>query len=179
MKNALALAVLCVVCSCAPSIATKPPALVFNGQWHLVPQMAVVPQSKPNDCARAAAQMVATRWGVPLTSDLTPADDDHGVNAGKVRDALAASGLKTFLIAATLKDLENETAAGRPTIVGVTFARSNKIYGHYEVVVGTSPVAGKVLVIDPQRGYLVQSYKDFETIWRATKYVAIVAAPAL
>lgn len=170
--------VLCVACSCAPSIATKPPTFVSNGQWQLVPLMAVVTQSKFNDCARAAAQMVSNRWGVTLNSSLTPPDDDHGVTAGKLSDALAASGLKTFLLAATLADLENETAAGRPTIVGVALARSNKRYGHYEVVVGTSPTLGKILVIDPQRGYLVQSYEDFEKSWKAAQHVAIVAAPS-
>ena len=129
------------------------------------------------------APALRLRWfrsaGVCPWCQVTPPDDDHGVSAGRLRDALAVSGLKTFLIAATIADLENETAAGRPTIVGVTFARSNKSYGHYEVVVGTSPTSGKILVIDPQRGYLVQSYEDFEKIWRASKYVAIVAAPSL
>lgn len=119
--------------------------------------------------------MVVARWHKPLPSAMKV--DQNGVRAGQIKQALEASGLLAFVIAGSFVDLQNETAMGRPVIVGLGMEESGRRFGHFVVVVGTSPAASKLMLIDPKRGYVVQPFETFAQSWSQAGNVAIVATP--
>lgn len=161
--------------ACAPAIVNRPPPLATHEAWAIVPEMTPVIQKSRKACGAAAAQMVTEHWKKPAPVTLAP--NDNGVRAGQIKQALEASGLLAFVIAGSFKDLQNETAKGRPVIVGLAREENERRFGHFAVVVGTSVVASKLMFIDPQRGYVVQPFAQFQSDWSQAGNVAIVATP--
>ncbi|MDX2023715.1 MAG: cysteine peptidase family C39 domain-containing protein [Deltaproteobacteria bacterium] len=161
--------------ACAPAVVNQPPTLATQDAWNVVPHITPVIQTDRRACGLAAAQMVVAHWDKPVPVAMKTGD--NGVRAGQIKQALEASGLLAFVIAGSIGDLQNETAKGRPVIVGVAMDENQRRYGHFVVVVGTSPVASKLMLIDPQRGYVVQRFDEFAHRWNEAGNVAIVAAP--
>jgi len=142
--------------------------------WAMVPYVKPVIQKDRKDCGLAATQMVAAHWGktVPVGIEI----GTRGVRAGQIKQALKSSGLVAFVIEGTFVDLQNEIASGRPVIAGLVFDEAQRRYGHFVVVVGTSPLTSRLMFVDPQRGYVVQAYRDFAQMWTKAGNVAVVVS---
>jgi hypothetical protein len=118
--------------------------------------------------------MVAAHWGKAVCVE--PELRTNGVRAGEIKQALAMSGLEAFVIAGTFVDLQNEIAFGRPVIAGLVLEEDKNRYGHFVVVVGTSPLTSRLMLVDPQRGYVVQAFRDFAKGWAKAGNVAVVVS---
>jgi hypothetical protein len=75
----------------------------------------------------------------------------------------------------TLTDIVHELERGRPIIVGLgKQVAAKKALSHYEVVIGYEPKKKLVLLLDPAKGFQVDSLEGFSEEWTRTKGVTIV-----
>jgi hypothetical protein len=74
-----------------------------------------------------------------------------------------------------MDDILYELEHGRPAIVGLGKAVSNeRALSHYEVVVGYESDKQLVLLLDPARGWQIDTLRGFSTEWSRSKGVTIV-----
>ena len=151
--------------------------------WVLVSGVPMVRQSSLRDCGAAALAMVLGRWGTPESSSAEiakalPVDAAHGIAAGALRDLVRKKGLRAFLIAGELADLEREIGLDRPVLVGLVQHYGDKALSHFEVVVGINSHARRVLMFDPARGQREDGFEGFASEWNRAGRLAIVVAPA-
>lgn len=173
-RQLLCIALWLGVQACAPAVVNNRPQMPSQEGWAMVPYVKPVIQKERKDCGVAATQMVAAHW--KKTVRMVPEIGTNGVRAGQMKHALEASGLVAFVIAGTFVDLQNEIASGRPVITGLVLDKDKRRYGHFVVVVGTSPRTSRLMIVDPQRGYVVQSYSDFAPGWTKAGNVALVVS---
>ena len=153
--------------------------------WVLVDGMSVVRQNGAHDCGPAALAMVLARWGI---ADSAPeirkavaapdtGGDSPGVSAGALRDFVRHKGLQAFLISGVQADLERELGVDRPVLVGLLQRYSgNRVYAHYEVVVGINPRRRRVLLMDPGSGPREDDLGAFESEWAGAGRLTLVVA---
>ena len=155
--------------------------------WLLVDGMSVVRQDGAHDCGPAALAMVLARWGItdsapeirravaaPNNSGTAP-----GVTAGALRDFVRHKGLQAFHISGIEADLERELGVARPVLVGLLQRYGgNRVYAHYEVVVGINPQRRRVLLMDPGSGPREDDLGAFESEWAGAGRLALVVAPS-
>ena len=158
-----------------------PETIVAEDGWTRVPQMMLVQQEGDADCGVAAIAMVLGRWTRPTgLAEVRAAAPrvGKGLHAGELRDVLRARGLRSFVIAGTLADLEHEIRAGRPVVVGTIKPLSDRqARSHFEVVVAIHPERRLVVTLDPSLGWRQASYAGFEREWAGSGKTAIVTLP--
>jgi len=151
--------------------------------WLIVRGVPEVRQEKTHDCGAAALAMVLGRWGIPNAEReiqrVVPSSNEHGAQAGALRQFARDEGLRAFLISGGPADLEHELRAQRPVLVGLVQRYSgDRALTHYEVVIGLQPATGRVLLLDPARGPREDQLASFDQEWRAAGRLTLVVAPS-
>ena len=89
---------------------------------------------------------------------------------------VCAKGLHSYVFFGTMADVVHEVQRGRPVIVGLGKSYAEKkALSHYEVVVGYEPDKKQVLLLDPGRGWQLDTLRGFGEEWARSKGVTIVA----
>ena len=149
--------------------------------WNLVEGVPPVRQIEREDCGAAALAMVLGYWGLPITRDAisaaNPAAPDHGIRAAALRDFARRRGLQAFIVEGQLADLDRELGRHRPVLVGVMKRYGQRLYPHYEVVVGMSRRDQRVLTLDPAHGLRVNSREGFTAEWTAAGRLTLIVFP--
>lgn len=181
------LALMCLGCA-SYSVSAKsagPQAVARQGNWWMVRDFPMVLQQKDDDCGAAALTAVLRYWGYDASTQsiaATAGQSDHRLRAGDMVAYARSKGLSSYVFHGTLTDVVYEIRRGRPVIVGLGKRIDDKqALSHYEVVVGYEPQQKRVLLLDPARGWQVDSLSGFGEEWARTKGVTIVAfmpAPA-
>lgn len=150
-----------------------------TGNWWMVPSFPRVAQDSSNDCGAAALAAVMQFWGRPSTPQSIEAAlgrDDHRLRAGDIAEYARKMGLHSYVFFGTMTDVAHELRRGRPVIVGLgKLIAEKKALSHYEVVVGYEPRKKLVLLLDPGRGWQVDTLRGFAEEWARTKGVTVVA----
>lgn len=156
----------------------QPSRLVQDGSWVMVPRFPLVLQSGTKDCGAAALSAVVDYWGVPASPtaiEASTGSSDERLRAGDLERFARASGLSSFVFFGTMNDVIYEVQRGRPLIVGLgKVIERKKALAHYEVVVGYEPKKRLVLLLDPGRGWQVDTFEGFAREWAMSKGVTVV-----
>jgi predicted double-glycine peptidase len=156
-----------------------PNAEVRAGKWWMVPSFPLVRQDSNYDCGAAALAAVMRYWG----QSATPAsiEDELGRSNGRLKAGdmvtyARRKGLHAYVFFGTMTDVVHEIRQGRPVIVGLGKSfEEKKALSHYEVVVGYEPEKKLVLLLDPGRGWQIDTLRGFGEEWARSKGVTIVA----
>ena len=145
----------------------------------MVPHFPLVLQEKSNDCGAAALAAVERFWGhsaSPASIEAALGRTDNRLRAGDIETHARNSGLSAYVFFGTMTDIVHELRQGRPIIVGLgkTY-EDKKAISHYEVVVGYEPKKKLVLLLDPGRGWQIDTLMGFAEEWSRSKAVTIVA----
>jgi ABC-type bacteriocin/lantibiotic exporter with double-glycine peptidase domain len=177
----LLVAVMSLGCATYRGTATsaEPVALARQGNWYMVASFPLVRQEKSNDCGAAALASVLKFWGRPATPSSIEAAigrKEARLRAGDMAEYARKQGLRAYVFFGTMNDVVYELKRGRPVIVGLgkEYAEKKAI-SHYEVVVGYEPKQKRVLLLDPGRGWQVDSLDGFAEEWVRSKGVTLVA----
>jgi len=150
--------------------------------WVLVPNVPLIRQADQSDCGAAALAMMMTYWGqwtnVEEITLAYPVDPGHGIKARALRDFARARGFNAYVIEGDLKDIIAELRENRPVIVGLIKVHSNRLAGHYEVVVGVNPDAKRIATLDPARGWRENTFDGFSIEWNLSKNVTLIVFKA-
>jgi predicted double-glycine peptidase len=159
--------------------SAEPAQLAREGNWLMVRGFPRVSQEKGHDCGAAALAAVLKFWGreaTPASVDAALGSKNERLRAGDLVAHARREGLRSYVFFGQLNDLVHEIERGRPVIVGLGKAVSSKqALAHYEVIVGYEPQQKRVLLLDPARGFQVDSVEGFSEEWRRSKGVTIVA----
>jgi ABC-type bacteriocin/lantibiotic exporter with double-glycine peptidase domain len=159
--------------------SAEPAQLLREGNWIMVRGFQRVSQVKSHDCGAAALAAVLDYWG----KEATPASVEAAVGgppnrrlrAGDMVEHARRQGLRSYVFFGQMSDVVYELRRGRPVIVGLGKAvSSKKALAHYEVVVGYEPKQKRLLLLDPARGFQVDSEEGFSEEWKRSKGVTIV-----
>jgi ABC-type bacteriocin/lantibiotic exporter with double-glycine peptidase domain len=157
----------------------RPSTLVQDSNWVMVRGFPRVMQKGNHDCGAAALSAVLEFWGKPTTADqISNAVGKRGeqLRARDIETYAKSAGLSSFVFFGTMNDIVYEVKRGRPIIVGVGKPYADKkALAHYEVVVGYEPKKRQVLLLDPARGWQVDSFEGFAKEWSVSKGVTVVA----
>ncbi|HMI89118.1 MAG TPA: cysteine peptidase family C39 domain-containing protein [Polyangiaceae bacterium] len=179
----IAIAALSVGCASYRGTATnaQPSVVAQQGQWTMVRNFPHVPQAGDKDCGAAALAAVLRYWGhaaSPESIEAALGRADNRLQAGDMEAYARGLGLRSYVFYGTMKDVVHELEQGRPVIVGLgKMVEEKKALSHYEVVVGYEPNKKQVLLLDPARGWQVDSLEGFAKEWAISKAVTIVAFP--
>jgi predicted double-glycine peptidase len=159
----------------------QPSVVAQQGQWTMVRNFPFVGQADDNDCGAAAMAAVLRFWGHPASPESIEAAigrADHRLAAGDMETYARDAGMQSYVFFGTMKDVVHELEQGRPVIVGLgKMVDEKNALAHYEVVVGWEPNKKQVLLLDPARGWQVDSLDGFAREWAVSKGVTIVAFP--
>jgi ABC-type bacteriocin/lantibiotic exporter with double-glycine peptidase domain len=137
-----------------------------------------VSQEKNHDCGAAALAAVLEFWGraaTPASVAATLGGRDERLRAGDLVAQARREGLRAYVFFGEMSDIVHELQRGRPVIVGLGKAVSDKkALAHYEVVVGYEARQRRVLLLDPALGFQVDSVEGFSEEWKRSKGVTIV-----
>ena len=162
--------------------SAQPSAIAQQGQWMMVRNFPHVAQASGDDCGAAALSAVLRFWGHPATPDSIEAAlgrADSRLQAGDMEGYARSVGMRSYVFFGTMKDIVHELEQGRPVIVGLgKMVDEKKALSHYEVVVGYEPNKKQVLLLDPARGWQVDSLDGFAKEWAISKAVTMVTFPA-
>ncbi len=157
----------------------RPSVLAREDNWVMVRGFPRVLQRGNHDCGAAALAAVLAFWGHRVTPEqISTAVSKRGeqLRARDIEVYAKSVGLSSFVFFGTMNDLIYELKRGRPVIVGVGKPYSDKkALAHYEVVVGYEPKKRQVLLLDPARGWQVDSFEGFAREWSVSKGVTVVA----
>jgi predicted double-glycine peptidase len=177
------LATLGLGCASYQGTAThaQPSAVVQQGQWTMVRNFPFVAQTNGDDCGAAALAAVLRYWGhraSPESIEAAIGADDNRLKAGDMEAYARSLGMRSYVFFGTMKDVVHELEQGRPVIVGLgKMVEEKKALSHYEVVVGWEPNKKQLLLLDPARGWQVDSLEGFAKEWAISRGVTIVAFP--
>jgi predicted double-glycine peptidase len=162
--------------------AAEPVALAQEGDWVMVSGIPLVRQETSKDCGSAALASVLRFWGrgaTPGSIETAIGRGNERLRAGDMAGYARKQGLRAYVFFGTLDDVVYELEQGRPVIVGLgkMYEGSNAI-SHYEVVVGFEREKKRVLLLDPARGFQVDSLRGFAEEWKRSKGVTIVVFEA-
>jgi predicted double-glycine peptidase len=161
--------------------AAQPSVVAREGRWTMVPNVPLVLQADDDDCGAAALASVARYWGYsasPQSIEAALGRTDKRLQAGDMETYARSVGLQSYVFFGTMKEVLHELERGRPVIVGLgKMVEEKKAISHYEVVVGYEPDKKQVLLLDPARGFEVDSLDHFAREWAVSKAVTIVAFP--
>lgn len=158
--------------------SAEPEVLARQGNWLMVRDVPVVRQEARDDCGAAALASVLKFWGRDATPSAIEArigQENRRLRAGDIVAYARQEGLRSYVFFGNLADIRYELEQGRPVLVGLGKALDSKrAVLHYEVVVGYEPKQARLLLIDPDRGFQVDSVDGFSTEWMRSKGVTIV-----
>ena len=158
--------------------AAEPSDLARGGDWTMVPNFPLVRQVGSDDCGGAALAAVLRYWGHSATPESIEAAigrKDRRLSAGDMALHAQKLGLRAYVINGTMNDVVYELDRGRPLIVGLgKEIITGSALSHYEVVVGYEPNAKRVLLLDPERGWQIDTFDGFATEWSRSGGVTIV-----
>jgi predicted double-glycine peptidase len=162
--------------------AAEPVALAQEGEWVMVSGVPLVRQETNKDCGAAALASVLKFWGRGATPSSIEAAIGRGnerLRAGDMAGYARKQGLRSYVFFGTMDDVVYELEQGRPVIVGLgkTY-EGTKAISHYEVVVGFERDKKRVLLLDPARGFQVDTLRGFAEEWKRSKGVTIVVFEA-
>jgi predicted double-glycine peptidase len=162
--------------------SAQPSIVAQQGQWMMVRNFPYVAQANDNDCGAAALAAVLRFWGHPASAqsvETALGRADNRLKAGDMETYARTFGMQSYVFFGTMKDIVHELEQGRPVIVGLgkMFDDDKKAISHYEVVVGYEPNKKQVLLLDPARGWQVDSLDGFAKEWAVSKAVTLVAFP--
>lgn len=175
-----ALAALSLGCTAYKTMArdVQPSQAAQEGNWVMVPRFPLVLQRSTKDCGSASLAAVSDYWGRPSTPEAIEARSGRGgerLSAGDLERIARDSGLSSYVFYGTMNDIVYEVQHGRPVIVGLgKVIESKKALAHYEVVVGYEPKKKLVLLLDPGRGWQVDTFDGFAHEWAISKGVTVV-----
>ncbi|OGQ91970.1 MAG: hypothetical protein A2289_19600 [Deltaproteobacteria bacterium RIFOXYA12_FULL_58_15] len=156
-------------------------ALTAGDGWELIAGVPEVRQTSQEDCGTAALDMVLGYWGRPITPDevrgASLAAPEGGIKAAALRQLAHGQGLQAFLIEGRMSDLDRELGKNRPILVGVMKRYRQRVYPHYEVVVGMNRRKQRILTLDPAHGLRENSSEGFATEWTAAGHLALIVFP--
>jgi len=159
--------------------SAEPTALAREGDWTMVPNVPLVRQANEDDCGGAALASVLRFWGHSATPESVEAAigrKDRHLSAGDMANHARSKGLRAYVIYGTMDDVLHELESGRPVIVGLgKQIVTGDVFAHYEVVVGYERTKHQVLLLDPGRGWQLDSVKGFAGEWARSGGVTIVA----
>jgi hypothetical protein len=140
-----------------------------------------VAQTGDKDCGAASLAAVLRFWGHPASAESIEASlgrADSRLQAGDMEAHARSLGLRSYVFFGTMKDIVHELDQGRPVIVGLgKMVDEKQALSHYEVVVGYEPNKKQLLLLDPARGWQVDTYDGFAKEWAISKAVTMVAFP--
>lgn len=167
-----------------------------------VPQ---IKQSSQKSCGAAAMTSVIKYWNAestvtePALIKNHPPESKQGYPLLQLKDVAEAEGLLAFALGMDREPLGQvleHVAAGRPVIAALELPKGryfgdavpvietidrrtvtglgDKTKAHYVVVMGAS--ADRVLLMDPQYGYVDISQAEFTLFWKAMGYPALVCS---
>lgn len=144
----------------------------------MVSKFPRVLQDKSDDCGAAALTAVLKFWGreaTPASIEAAVGQKNSRLRAGDMAEYARRQGLRSYVFFGQMTDVVYELERGRPVIVGLGKALdSKKALAHYEVVVGYEPTQERVLLLDPAKGFQVDSLDGFKEEWKRSKGVTIV-----
>jgi ABC-type bacteriocin/lantibiotic exporter with double-glycine peptidase domain len=156
-----------------------PAALKRDAGWLSVPDVPLILQKDEKDCGAAALAMVLTYWGAATAPEeigaAVPVEPDRGIKAKDLRSFAEGKGLKAFVIRGEVSDLEKELGKRRPVIVGLVKPFVDGARTHYEVVVGLHVEGGRVVTLDPAKGWRENSRAGFFEEWEPAGRLTMVA----
>ena len=159
--------------------AAEPSVAVREGDWVMVPNFPLVRQLDSDDCGGAALASVLRFWGYSATPESVEAAigrKDRHLAAGDMAKHAQKLGLRAYVFFGTVADVTHELEHGRPVIVGLgKKIVTGKALAHYEVVVGYEPKRQLLMLLDPGRGWQVDTLKGFAEEWARSGGVTIVA----
>ena len=159
----------------------QPSVVAQDGRWTMVPNFPHVAQTTKNDCGAAALAAVLRYWGRAASPDSIEAaigSADKRLQAADMQNYAESVGMQSYVFYGTMRDVVHELEQGRPVIVGLGKMLDDKnALSHYEVVVGWEPNKKQLLLLDPARGWQVDSLDGFAKEWAVSKGVTIVAFP--
>lgn len=145
----------------------------------MVPRFPLVLQTEDDDCGAAALAAVLRFWGyqaTPQSIEAALGSTGHRLRAGDMEAYARSVGLRSYVFFGTMKDVVHELGQGRPVIVGLgKTIEAKKAISHYEVVVGYEPKKKQLLLLDPGRGWQVDSLDGFAKEWALSRGVTMVA----
>lgn len=157
----------------------QPSVVAHEGRWMMVPHFPLVLQAEDDDCGAAALAAVLRFWGyraTPQSIEAALGRTGHRLQAGDMEAYARSVGLRSYVFFGTMTDIVHELEQGRPVIVGLgKKVDAKKAISHYEVVVGYEPKKKQLLLLDPGRGWQVDSLDGFAKEWALSKGVTIVA----
>jgi predicted double-glycine peptidase len=161
--------------------SAQPSVVAQEGHWTMVRNFPFVPQTNQSDCGAAALAAVLRYWGHPVTPQSIQgalgAEEDR-LQAGDMETYARSLGMRSYVFFGTIKDVVYELEQGRPVIVGLgKMVEEKKALSHYQVVVGWEPNKKQLLLLDPARGWQVDSLEGFGKEWAISKGVTMVAFP--
>jgi ABC-type bacteriocin/lantibiotic exporter with double-glycine peptidase domain len=176
----IVLAVLTLGCASyrGTSKEVQPSVAVRQGSWWMVSKFPLVLQDESHDCGAAALASVLKFWGHTTTPQTIEAalGKNERLRAGDMAAYAKKAGLQSYVFYGTMTDVVYELRRGRPVIVGLGKAiGEKKALAHYQVVVGYEPEKKQVLLLDPGRGWQIDSLEGFAEEWARSKGVTIVA----
>lgn len=149
-----------------------PGALSREAGWLAAEGVVDVRQGGDEDCGEAALAVLLAYWGREPAS--CPPAPGRGTRAGRLREELRRQGLAAFLIRGELADLRRELERGRPVLVGLVKPFADGAWTHYEVVVAVHPGRGRVVTLDPARGWRENGAAGFLAEWEPAGRLALV-----
>jgi hypothetical protein len=158
--------------------SAEPEVLARQGEWLMVRGVPLVRQESRDDCGAAALASVLRFWGREATPGAIEARigrENRRLRAGDIVGFARAEGLRSYVFFGNMADIRYELTQGRPVLVGLGKALDSKrAVLHYEVVIGYEPKQARLLLLDPDRGFQVDSVDGFSTEWMRSKGVTIV-----
>jgi ABC-type bacteriocin/lantibiotic exporter with double-glycine peptidase domain len=158
--------------------SAEPSELARGGQWTMVPNFPLVRQVGSDDCGSAVLAAVLRYWGhsaTPQSIEAAIGRNDRRLSAGDMAAHAQKLGLRAYVINGTMNDVVYELDRGRPLIVGLgKEIVTGSALSHYEVVVGYEPKTKRVLLLDPERGWQIDTFQGFATEWSRSGGVTIV-----
>lgn len=157
----------------------EPSKLASEGDWIIVPRFPLVLQRGSKDCGAAALSAVLAYFGKQSSPESIEASSGRigeRLSAGELEAYARRAGLSSFVFFGTMKDVVYELGHGRPVLVGLGKPiAEKKAVAHYEVVVGYEPKKRLVLLLDPGRGWQVDTLDGFAREWAVSRGVTLVA----
>lgn len=143
----------------------------------MVENFPMVRQSGSEDCGGAALASVLRFWGYAATPESVEAaigGKNKRLRAGDMATHARKKGLRAYVFNGTMDDVVYELEQGRPIIVGLGKEISTQVLAHYQVVVGYERQKRLVLMLDPGRGWQIDTLDGFQKEWTRSGRVTLV-----
>ena len=192
---------LLLITGCSPVLTnTNDPAFEHQYGTYNYCGIKAVKQIARNSCGIASLTAVLNYWGVDVTEQEIikgfPKSSKEGYSIVELRDIAKGKGLEAYVVSLSenpAEQLREQLFKGRPLVCAMHFPRSLyfaydiPIYGqvyrgllwslgprkdHYIVIFGIN--SQKLLMMDPSRGFVAISEKQFESCWKKKNYATLI-----